>query len=301
VKEVIMRFSIAATACCTGMLLVACNRHDAETKPPATSSQETVVPRSVSTDAAGVALSGVAFDAASAPSLVTPDGALDGPSRENGPDTVHKDTGEANTANADASTPCRVLVLGDSLSDPRSNGGGYLKAWADRCPRCQFTNIARGGAMVNQMLRALREHLSLGPPRYSTVVVFGGVNDLYSDKTAERTNAKIQRDLSSIYGLTRAHADRVIAITVAPWGGFRRWYTEERGRHTQALNQWILAAATRGEVNTVIESGPLLSCGDPERLCPAYMPPHRDGLHFGSEGQRRLGTALSKAVGERCQ
>jgi lysophospholipase L1-like esterase len=150
------------------------------------------------------------------------------------------------------------------------------------------------------MLRGLQEHFATNPPRYATVVVFGGVNDLYSDETAKRTNPKIERDLTAIYHLARGHADRVVALTVAPWGGFRKWYTERRGHNTQLLNHWISQGVGRGDLNAVVESGPLLSCGDEERLCPEYMPPFRDGLHFGPKGHRRLGAALLAAVRSTC-
>jgi lysophospholipase L1-like esterase len=197
----------------------------------------------------------------------------------------------------DAGTaPCHILAIGDSLTDTQSQGGGYLKGWRNRCPDCRFTNIGRGGAMVNQMLWRLRRHLSEFPEHYSHWVVFGGVNDLYSDVTANRTLEKIERDLTEIYQLGHTHASIVIAITVAPWGGFRRWYTEGRGSNTRSLNEWIAQAQKRGVIDIVIDAGASLSCGDPMQLCPDLMAPFRDGLHFGSEGHRRLGESLILAL-----
>ncbi len=191
---------------------------------------------------------------------------------------------------------CHVLAIGDSLTDPRSNGGGYLKAWQARCPECRFTNIGRGGAMVNQMLSQLRRHLLESENRYSHWVVFGGVNDLYSDLTANRTVSKIERDLETIYELSHKRGSLVVAITVAPWGGFRRWYTEERGLNTKKLNDWIDQAQKMGIVDFVVDSGKVLACGDPMQLCPILMAPYRDGLHFGPEGHRRLGESLMSTL-----
>jgi hypothetical protein len=192
---------------------------------------------------------------------------------------------------------CHVLSIGDSLTDPRSNGGGYLNAWRARCPQCRFTNIGRGGAMVNQMLSQLRRHLLETNDQYSHWVVFGGVNDLYSNVTAKRTNSKIERDLEAIYALGQKRGSLVISITVSPWGGFRRWYTDERGSNTIKLNNWIAQEQKAGKVDFVVDSGAVLSCGDPMLLCPNVMAPFRDGLHFGSEGHRRLGEALLSTLG----
>ncbi len=192
---------------------------------------------------------------------------------------------------------CHVLAIGDSLTDPRSNGGGYLKPWGAHCPQCRFTNIARGGAMVNQMLAQLRRHLLETDTQYSHWVVFGAVNDLYSDITASRKLPKIERDLFTIYAMGHQNNSLVIAITVAPWGGFRRYYTEQRGANTAELNRWMTMQQTIGAVDFVVQSGPALSCGDSTHLCPSLSKPYHDGLHFGAEGHQQLGVALLAVLG----
>ena len=151
--------------------------------------------------------------------------------------------------------------------------------------------------MVNQMLGRLHQYFDEDPSVFSHIVVFGGVNDLYSDQTAHRTLPKIERDLTEMYRLARSHSQVVIAITVAPWGGFRRWYTDDRGRNTGELNQWIEHTHDRGDTDMVVVSDAVLTCGDPNSLCPALMPPFHDGLHFGTEGHRKLGEALLTALG----
>jgi hypothetical protein len=192
---------------------------------------------------------------------------------------------------------CRILAIGDSLTDPRSHGGGFLTPWVAHCPACQVTNIGRGGAMINQMLSHLRRHLNETPETYTHWVVFGGVNDLYSDQTAKRTLFRIERDLSSIYALGHSHKSVIVAIGVAPWGGFRRWYTEERGANTATLNQWIREQKTSGAIDVFVDSVPPLTCGSPIELCPELASPFHDGLHFGPEGHRKLGTTLLDALG----
>ena len=152
--------------------------------------------------------------------------------------------------------------------------------------------------MVNQVLSQLRRHLSETSESYSHWVVFGGVNDLYSDETAKRSLNKIERDLSTIYALGHEHRTAVVAITVAPWGGFRRWYTEQRGRNTAELNRWIVEQQIGGAVDLVVDSVAPLTCGTPTLLCQALAEPFHDGLHFGPKGHQRLGMALLMALGD---
>jgi lysophospholipase L1-like esterase len=171
--------------------------------------------------------------------------------------------------------------------------------------------------MVNQMRRRFfSQVVAPGAPAYSHVIVFGGVNDLYSDLTAGRTNDKIERDLMAMYRAARERGAQVVAITVTPWGGFSKYFNARRGRATRALNRWILDRAPgplleqapggpaspadkkqRGPARAVdyaIDGFSLLSCGDPDRLCDRYAAPFRDGLHFGPAGHQVLGEAVYK-------
>src|SRR5579872_5040513 len=105
-------------------------------------------------------------------------------------------------APAVASTPAPFVVaaMGDSLSDPRVGGGKYLDVLRKRCPLSRFDSYGKGGEMVNQMRRRFAGDIfAPGKPRYTHVIVFGGVNDLYSDLTAGRTPALIERDLTAMY------------------------------------------------------------------------------------------------------
>lgn len=194
-----------------------------------------------------------------------------------------------------------IAALGDSLTDRRSGGGGYLDVVAQACPRSVIDNFGKGGDMVNQMRRRFeRDLLPLATQRgYTDLVLYGGVNDLYSDETAHRTNDRIQADLSAIYAQARAAGMRVIAITVSPWGGFTRYFNPSRAESTRRLNAWIADQLTGGAIDQVVDSYTLLSCGDTERLCPDYA--QRDGLHLAAAGQRILGQALLEAAFGDCE
>lgn len=199
----------------------------------------------------------------------------------------------ASTAPARAERkPLRVLVLGDSLSDEKVGGGGFVRSLREHCPGVAFDNRAKGGFMVNQIRKRLESEVLPEGVTYSHAIVFGGVNDLYSDQTANRTLPRIESDLARIYTALKARQVEVIAITVTPWGGFKRWYTPSRGQNTLTLNRWIVDQAATGAIGLALDAYPLLSCGEPELLCPALAAPYKDGLHFGKLGQQKLGDAL---------
>jgi lysophospholipase L1-like esterase len=195
----------------------------------------------------------------------------------------------------------RVLVLGDSLSDERVGGGGFLKLLREHCGSASFDNRAKGGFMVNQMRKQLEKDVLPEGNHYSHAIVFGGVNDLYSDQTANRTLARIEGDLTRIYEQLRERGVVVVAITVTPWGGFKRWFTPERGKNTLSLNAWLLEGASAGRVSTTVDAYPLLSCGEAEKLCPELAAPHQDGLHFGKLGHKKLAEALLSGPFQSCQ
>ena len=183
-------------------------------------------------------------------------------------------------------------MLGDSLTDEKVGGGGFVRILRERCAKVTFDNRAKGGFMVNQIRKRLEAEVLPEGTSYSHAIVFGGVNDLYSDQTANRTLARIESDLSRIYAQLKARGTDVIAITVTPWGDFKRWFTPARSQNTQTLNGWILAQPAAGTLSATLDAYPLLSCGDPERLCPELAAPHKDGLHFGKLGHQKLAKAL---------
>jgi lysophospholipase L1-like esterase len=193
-----------------------------------------------------------------------------------------------------------VLVLGDSLTDEKVGGGGFVRILRERCAGVSFENRAKGGFMVNQIKKRLDKEILPENKSYSHAIVFGGVNDLYSDQTANRTLPRIESYLTQIYQALTSRGTQVIAITVTPWGGFKRWFTPERSQSTLALNRWILARPPAGAVWTALDAYPLLSCGDPERLCPELAAPHKDGLHFGKLGHEKLAKALLEGPFRAC-
>jgi len=155
--------------------------------------------------------------------------------------------------------------------------------------------------MVNQMRRSFELDVAGSGKRYTHLVIFGGVNDLYSDLTAFRTPAKIAADLGFMYAWGKAHDVKVVALTIAPWGGFKRYFNASRAEATRTLNAWIREQPAQGHVDHVVDAYTLLSCGDPDRLCERFFEPFKDGIHFGPEGQERLGQALFREAFSDCE
>lgn len=196
-----------------------------------------------------------------------------------------------------------TAALGDSITDKKSGGGGFLRHAEASCPESIFLNFGRGGDMTNQMLRRLKNDIlpRVVKDRIDTLIVFGGVNDLYSDLTAGRKNEVIERDLSAIYALARGAGLRVVAITVSPWGGFSKYWTQRRGENTKLLNSWMMGLVASNKLDLVVDSFPLLSCGQPDILCPEYENRHRDGLHPGPLGHTILGKKLVEIAFPDCR
>ncbi len=194
-----------------------------------------------------------------------------------------------------------VAALGDSLTDARS-GGGYLQVLRKECPESVFLNFGKGGDMTNQMRRRWENDIrpQIGTHNITTLLVFGGVNDLYSDLTASRINEKIEADLTSIFTSAHSASLEVVAITVSPWGGFKKYWNERRGENTQLLNSWLLAQVTSKHVDKVVDSYSLLSCGDHNMLCPEYETRFHDGIHFGKIGHTLLGKRLAEQAFADC-
>ncbi len=199
----------------------------------------------------------------------------------------------------------KVAAMGDSLTDPRSHGGKYLQVLRDRCPRSRFDAHGVGGNMVNQMRKRFARDV-LGKPRkpkqakpdYTHVLVLGGINDICSDRTALRTNPKIEADLAAMYGMAKKAGLVVIALTLPPWGGFKRYYNPRRAASTARLNRWIKAQVGAAKVDGILDVYPLLSCGDPELLCPRYG--WSDKVHWNKAGHRVVGEALHREVFADC-
>ena len=201
-----------------------------------------------------------------------------------------------------------LAAIGDSLTDEKVGGGKFLPMLRKRCPESRFDSFGKGGNMVNQMRKRFRAEVygegEASPPKqgpYTHVLVFGGVNDMYSDKTAGRTAKKVEADLALMYGWARERGAAVIAVTIAPWGGFKPWWNGTRGARTREVNRWIFEQQKAGAVAHVLDAFSLLSCGVPDVLCHRLNTSPGDGLHFNEAGHAILAEALHTQVFHDCR
>jgi hypothetical protein len=194
-----------------------------------------------------------------------------------------------------------VAAMGDSLTDPKSQGGKYLDYLKDKCPNSRFDSYGKGGNMVNQMRkRFARDVLGEGgdgsKPSYTHVIVLGGIGDILSNETALRTTEKIEKDLGEMYKLAHDKGVKVVALTLPPWGAFKA-YNDERHQMTMDENAWIKGKPEN--VDYAVDIYPLLSCGKERDLCDDYAWP--DKLHWSKKGHEVVGAELYKDVFSDCE
>ncbi|MCC6521126.1 MAG: hypothetical protein IT373_00560 [Polyangiaceae bacterium] len=273
------------------------------------------------------------FGAAIVGSASADDGPKKPPAAEPPPASTASATEVAPVAPSAAPAAARrryaVAAMGDSLTDPKSHGGKYLELLRQRCPLSRFDSYGKGGNMVNQMRARFARDVfgdplpvaaSAGPPvvavpvdplappgvaeggprpAYTHALVLGGINDICSDETALRTNDQIETDLGAMYDLAHARGLSVVALTLPPWGGFKKFYNARRGRSTREINQWIRDQKALGKVDAVLDVYPLLSCGKPTELCESYG--LKDHVHWSAKGHAVVGEALHRQVFSDCE
>lgn len=191
-----------------------------------------------------------------------------------------------------------VAAIGDSLTDPKSGGGHYLTYLAERCKQSRFDSYGKGGNMVSQMRRRFaRDVLGEGGekrPAYTHLIVLGGIADIGSSETANRTVEKIQEDLSAMYRMASDKGMKVIALTIPPWGA---WPTYNDDRHAMmlAMNTWIRSPPAH--VAHATDVFPKLVC-EGRKLCPQYA---SDKIHWNQKGHEVVGSLLLSEVFADCE
>lgn len=201
-----------------------------------------------------------------------------------------------------------LAAIGDSLTDPKSHGGKYLDVLRERCPKSSFTSFGKGGNMVNMMRkRFLRDVYGEGeagdapksaPPRYTHVLILGGLGDIGSNETAGRNADKIEKDILEMVEMSRKRGAQAVVLTIPPWKG-HGWYNPVRAQMARDVNERIVSAARAKRIDGFFDTRPSLSCGNPERLCEGLG--WADDIHWSEKGHRAMGEALHAAMFSDCE
>ncbi len=199
-----------------------------------------------------------------------------------------------------------VAAIGDSLTDTRVGGGKYLAELQKRCPESRFDAYGVGGQQTLHMRwrfdSVLRQWHRVPSRRvaYTHVIVLGGVNDLSAGSFRRPRIARTQANLSAMYARARKRGLEVVAVTLPPWGRLMGNY-DKRGAATRALNAWILSRVQAGQVDKAVDLHPLLSCGDPDELCPSHRRFPSDRVHWNRAGHKVVADALHRRVFSDCK
>lgn len=194
---------------------------------------------------------------------------------------AYASTGHASTSTYTGSTGrCKVGAMGDSLTAD----GRYTKKLNNLCDSKLFVKHGVGGQGTGSMVKRFNKDIIQN--NYRDVIVFAGVNDLASQRSAKT----IKNNLAKMYGNASAKNIRVIALTITPWKGTRHW-TPERQLRTEEVNRWILSKPEN--VDIVVDAYSLMDNGNAE-LKPEYDP--GDHLHFNKAGHKALGNAIYSQI-----
>jgi lysophospholipase L1-like esterase len=199
-----------------------------------------------------------------------------------------------------------VAAIGDSLTDARAGGGKYLGVLSKKCPESQFDAYGIGGQRTDHMRwRFLSDLFAKNTPwhkkpRYTHVIILGGVNDLAAASMTDTRIGRIEKNLSYMYEKGRTKGLGVIAMTVPPFGRLKG-SVDKRIEASERLNRWILEREKKGEVSAAVDIHPLLSCGDSAVLCPRYRRFADDQIHWNMAGHERVAEALYERVFSDCR
>lgn len=167
-----------------------------------------------------------------------------------------------------------ILFLGDSLTAFQNSYADQLKSMK---PELNIKKVAEVGKQTSWMLSKLPNEQG-----YDTLVVWGGVNDIYA-----RNNVSVaKQSLSTIFSIAKQNGAKVIAITVPPTGSYPL-ATSKTKQLTEDLNEWIIANAPQ-----VIIVGDLIGANGVTQ--PAYL--QQDKLHLNAAGHAAIANKLKQFI-----
>ncbi|MCS0616517.1 SGNH/GDSL hydrolase family protein [Massilia kyonggiensis] len=201
-----------------------------------------------------------------------------------------------------------LAVVGDSIADGVGAGSAETAGWPDALaarlqaePALATIGIANEGIAGNRILNdASKPYVgpsalnrfdrdALDKPGVRWVLVHEGVNDITGTRLlaapADRvTVEQIEAGMRRLAERARARGVKIWAGTLLPFGGTKRFWSEDAERDRLALNAWI---RTAGVFDAVVDfDAALRDPADATRLNPAYD--SGDHLHPNDAGYRAM-------------
>ena len=201
-----------------------------------------------------------------------------------------------------------LAVVGDSIADGVGAGSAEAAGWPDALaarlqaePALATIGIANEGIAGNRILNdASKPYVgpsalnrfdrdALDKPGVRWVLVHEGVNDITGARLlaapADRvTVEQIEAGMRRLAERARARGVKIWAGTLLPFGGTKRFWSEDAERDRLALNAWI---RTAGVFDAVVDfDAALRDPADATRLNPAYD--SGDHLHPNDAGYRAM-------------
>ena len=208
-----------------------------------------------------------------------------------------------------------IVFFGDSITDGNSSTVDANNRWpdhiAERLQNAGHKDVAvvnhgfsgnrvlSNGMSINALVRLDDDILS--QPRLSTVVLMMGINDIgwpgeksITPDDQQPTAEDIISGYQQIIDRTHAQGARILGATLTPFaetfkgGPLEGYYTPEKEKIRQAINQWI---RTSGAFDAVIDFDKVLE--DPAK--PGYIRADYDSgdhLHPGDAGYKAMAEAV---------
>ncbi|BCB78106.1 SGNH/GDSL hydrolase family protein [Phytohabitans flavus] len=209
-----------------------------------------------------------------------------------------------------------VVAFGDSITDGHGSTAGadnrYPDQLAERLVRShRRLSVVNAGIGGNKLLadspcygeRAVTRFSrdALSQPGVRTVVVLEGVNDIgaggYPDyfgcgASPEVTGPDLIAAHRQLIRSAHRAGVRVVGATITPMKNFTGYYSADKERVRDQLNDWI---RTSGEYDAVVDLDRMLSDPqDPDALAARYD--FGDGLHLNDAGADRIADAIFRAL-----
>jgi len=208
---------------------------------------------------------------------------------------------------ASANSAC-IAILGNSITDGRGSTTNMQNRWPDilseRLIKDSSTShigvlnlgiggncVLSGGLGPNGVSRFDRDILGQAGVRW--IIIFEGVNDIGTVKSAEDASAIASRLISAYQEMiakARARNIKIYGATITPFKG-SFYYNEFSELCRSTVNQWI---RTKGNFDGCIDFDKVMR--DPQDTLKLISSYQNDNLHPDAEGYRKMGESVDLSL-----